>query len=319
MRGLLAAGVVILMALPMLGCDGGRGEPRRDATERAVGRDGKQPGQGEADVASASPDSVATGPQTPESAPKAEPRAGRDGNAEDDQRQAMAQAFDKAINGANTCDAKDRSCAALVAFRKFLAGYSEYGRDEFRRGMALATNPRVKYELIRRIKKEMDDSLMPVLAPYLTSHDSSLRRLSQSVAASIGTDLALSKLVAALDNKERTETIRSSVPTYLKRHPEHAVVRAAVPKLKLMAKKCRQGVGRMNATEAVAAIEGAQAVGFLIDVARTDAWDRARVAAIALLARFRSNPQAVKALRELAEDKDDKVNAAAKKALEETH
>ncbi len=223
--------------------------------------------------------------------------------------------FLELIKKADTCKPKDHRCVELLELKKFMASYKGYDKTQLLMGLKATQNPNVKGELIRRFKAQVTDEILPDLEPYATDRDFLLRQAAQDTIGFRGTDKGLTLLVSLLDNKEYSETIRTTVPKILARFPEHPVVVNALPKLKDMAQTSVQGWGRLEAMVAVSKIEKEKAIPFLLSIAEKDQWVTVRVRAIQKLGLYYSDETAKKGLKKLSRDKDAKVKKAAEKAL----
>jgi hypothetical protein len=158
-----------------------------------------------------------------------------------------------------------------------------------------------------------DDGLIAVAVPYLTSeecgHD------ARELLEAIGSEAALGRLVALLDDHSREDSAHTDVPELLAKHPDSAVVKAAVPRLREMAKHDQQVWGRARAALAVGAIEKQQAIPFLIEFVKTDSFSGGREAVLEEgLAGYKTNPQVAALIKQVAaSDRDDAVRRAAAK------
>jgi len=210
---------------------------------------------------------------------------------------------------ADACPA-DGDCPAMDEFN---AATNELTPALFRAGMKAAKTTDTKRWLIDSIRSRMDASLIADLAPLIGDDDLG-RSAQMALAAKEDTD-ALAKLAALLDRHDRTDTIHSAVPDLLAKYPNNPSVKAALPKLREMAKKDAQGWGKANAAVAVGKIEGESAIPFLVEFIHTETWGPGRAAVADQLAAFKANKVALAELKKLGKDSDKDVSAAATKAL----
>jgi hypothetical protein len=184
----------------------------------------------------------------------------------------------------------------------------------FRAGMKLAKNPLAKRDLIEAVSRKMDASLIPDISPYLADYD--IGSAAQRALDSIEDTGALAQLGALLDRHDHTDTVHSEVPELLAKYPSNPSVKAAVPKLMEMARHDAQGWGKANAAIAVAKIQGAASVPFLVEYLTAETWGPARARVTEELGKLKSSQVAVAELKKLAKDADKDVSQAATKALQ---
>ena len=201
------------------------------------------------------------------------------------------------------CPAEDDLSAAI----------GELSPALFRAGMKAARTVRTRRDLLDAIRPKMDASLIPEIAPLIV--DADVGDDAQLALGAIEDTGALAQLAALLDRHDRTDTIHSRVPDLLAKYPDNPSVKAALPKLRAMAKNDAQGVGKAEAAVAVGKIEGAAAVPFLVDYIAGETWGPARAMATEELATFKTNAVALATLKKLAKDSDHDVSDAAGKAL----
>ena len=227
-----------------------------------------------------------------------------------------AEQLTEKLKAANVCQPKDYGCKELKDLKLFLRARKQpLTVEEFRNGLEVSTLDNARAELIRRIAPKATPDLLPVVKPYLTHENFSLRKASLALVSNIGDDAAITELVALLDNQEKSDTLRTDVPKLLMQHPENEKVKASLPKLKDMAKNSVQGWGRAYAATAVAVIEGEASLDFLVDIATSDKWNTVRATAVKSMGRIGSN-KALPYLQKFASDDDKKVAEAAKRAIQ---
>jgi|GEM_PF-5094699 len=227
-----------------------------------------------------------------------------------------AEQLTEKLKAANICQPKDYGCKELKDLKLFLrARKLPLTLEEFRSGLEVSTLDNARAELIRRIAPKATPDLLPVVKPYLTHENFSLRKASLALVSNIGNDAAITELVALLDNQEKSDTLRTDVPKLLMQHPENEQVKASLPKLKDMAKNSVQGWGRAYAATAVAVIEGEASLEFLVDIATNDKWNTVRATAVKSMGRIGSS-KALPYLQKFTTDDDKKVAEAAKRAVQ---
>ncbi len=204
----------------------------------------------------------------------------------------------------------DGECPAMD---EFSAATGELTPALFRAGMKAAKTTDTKRWLIDSIRSHMEPSLIADLAPLIGDDDLG-RSAQMALAAKEDTD-ALAKLAALLDRHDRTDTIHSAVPELLAKYPNNPSVKAALPKLREMAKKDAQGWGKASAAVAVGKIEGEAVIPFLVEFIHTETWGPGRAAVAEQLAAFKANKVALAELKKLGKDTDKDVSATAAKAL----
>lgn len=235
-------------------------------------------------------------------------------NAHQSLTEAVAPKLDEPLlleleRAADACPA-DQECAAEDDFTSAL---SELTPAQFRAGIQAAKTTSVRRDLLTAIRPKMDRSLIPEIAPLITDED--LGDSAQMTLAAIEDTGALAQLAALLDRHDHTDTIHSRVPELLAKYPQNPSVQAALPKLREMAQHDMQGWGKASAAVAIAKIQGAAAIPFLVQYIHAETWGPARAAVADQLASFKSNAVALAELKKLAKDPDKDVSATAAKAL----
>jgi len=236
-------------------------------------------------------------------------------------REALQEAVAKRIDEPllleflRTADAcpEEGDCAASDEFSTVVVGLTP---ALFRAGIKAAKTTSTREGLLYAIKKKMEPSLVVDLKPWVAEEAGMIGRYAQQALGAIEDTEALKVLVGLLDRHDATDTIHSAVPELLAAYPENPVVKAALPKLRNMAKHDAQGWGKAHAAEAVAKIEGEGAIPFLIECIKTETWGPGRAAVVEALAEFKTNPSARSALTAFAKDADEDVKKAAALALE---
>jgi HEAT repeat protein len=213
------------------------------------------------------------------------------------------------MQAADSCP-KDQDCQAEQDLSSAL---SEITPALFRTGMKAAKTRIAKGALIDAVAYNLKPELVPDLLPLIADPDLGMR--TQFALANVEDTNALAQLATLLDRHDRTDTIHSEVPRILSKYPNNPSSKAALPKLREMAKHDAQGWGKANAAVAVGKIEGESSIPFLIDFVHTETWGFARAAVIQELATFKANPTAHAELVKLAKDADRDVRDAAVKAL----
>ncbi len=220
------------------------------------------------------------------------------------------------VKAANVCKPKDYGCAELKDLKMYLrTRKAPLTLEEFKNALTAATLNNSKAELIRRMVPNASEELLPLVKPYLTHDNFSLRKASLAMTSRIGSDAAISELVALLDNLEKSDTLRTDVPKLLMQHKDNEMVISCLPKLKDMAKNSAQGWGRAYATTAVAVIEGEASIPFLTEISSKDKWNTVRASAVKSMGRIGSE-KALPHLKKLTKDEDKKVADAAKRAIQ---
>lgn len=214
------------------------------------------------------------------------------------------------VQAANGCRA-DQQCQAEDDLQ---TAADELSPALFRTGMKAASNPLVKRDLIEAVSRKMDPSLIPDISPYIADYD--IGSTAQRALGATGDSAALAQLASLLDRHDHTDTVHSDVPELLAKYPNDPAVKAAVPKLKEMAKHDAQGWGKAYAATAVAQIQGADAIPFLVEYLNVETWGPARARVIEELGKLKSNTVALAELKKLTKDSDKDVSQAATKALQ---
>ena len=228
--------------------------------------------------------------------------------------EAAMSALGKLIAETNKCDAKVFECKAAKELRA-LTSAKKPPAAELTAALKQAKNKHGITPLLKALLTHMNDGLIDTIKPFLTHDDSGVRREAQQLMASKESDKALTHLVAVLDNRDRSCTIRGGIPKLLATYPNNPIVKAAVPKIKLMAADDSQGWGRAKAAEAVAMIEKGASVPFLIERIEKETWNVAQRSMIGVLGKFKDDPKAKTALINLAKSPKADIAKAAKKAL----
>jgi hypothetical protein len=184
----------------------------------------------------------------------------------------------------------------------------------FRAGMKAAKSRVAKEDLVHAVARRMKPELVDDLLPLIT--DSYLGVNAQRALGEVEDTRALAQLAGLLDRHDRSDMIHSEVPNILAKYPNNPSAKAALPKLREMAKRDAQGWGKAWAAIAVGKIEGEASIPFLVDFIHGEGWAAARAAVVDQLAAFKTNAVARAELTKLAKDRDHGVSTAASKALQ---
>lgn len=217
------------------------------------------------------------------------------------------------VKNSNQCSPDDLACKPLDQLKEALQAAPDFGLADFNAFMQTATNSVVKVALINSFQSKMNESSLALLKNEMSNLDWRLRRAAQDAVASIGGDQAIEILVDLLLHQK--DDVRETIPILLAKTPKHTKVKAVLPTLRKMGEKATNNAARANAINAVAKIEGHQAVRWLIKIALRNDSIPARKAAVEALAPWADETPVYNCLVDVSKDKENATLARLAKKI----